>query len=197
MLKIKYYILPVLAVFILSSCDKNSLGTDVQQTYYEGILVQEGPAPFLINASAGTVLHKGQEKKATISDNPAKGTVYGNYGSPGNVYGAVGGEELPAGSWVDNNRGKTFRLILNRGGTAEFAKILKVNIISANNLYYDDGSGNWAKISALGYISAKSIWAPKNNGNSNLTKISSAAGLAPGEFETCCVTNIGGGGQNN
>lgn len=208
MLKIKYYVLPILAVFILSSCEKNSLGTDVLQTYYEGILVQEGPAPFLINTSAGTVLHKGQKEMATIPEPPLNGTVYGNEEFPEKAYKAFGGEKLPAGSWVANNiKGRTFRLILNKDGIANFKKVVSVKIISASDeLYYDDGSGVWVKVSSPGYISALSLWATdgpddkevkEDDGSADLGKISKVAVPPAGEFETCCVTNIGGGSINN
>ncbi|MFQ6612598.1 MAG: hypothetical protein ACE5D2_05790, partial [Fidelibacterota bacterium] len=136
-------ILTALAFILISGCEQNPLSSSDEPLTYQNIVVQDTPAPFLLNNTLTGILAKGSAISVTIKDNPSPGTVYGHQDYPGAVFQAHGNEELPEGAWVDNAYGNDYRIQLNPGSSASFGDGRTVVVYKAKNLKYEDASGNW------------------------------------------------------
>jgi hypothetical protein len=158
MRKTPIMILAALAFILISGCEQNPLASsDEKPLTYQNMVVQDTPAPFLLNNTLSGVRAKGSAASVVIKDNPAPGTVYGHQDYPGAVYQAHGNEELPIGSWVDNAYGNDYRIQLNAGISASFGDGRTVVVYKAKDLKYEDASGKWHELKKPGTIFAKTI----------------------------------------
>lgn len=142
----------LLVLFLMISCE-NPQDLTSKETYYQGQLVQNEPAPFLLN---GNNLSKDSEGILILAQEIPDGIVYG-LGNDPLVYAAEGGEILPPSSWVGNLDAKPLEVSLTPKLAIWFGTPTKVTIVEALDIIYIDQNGIEVLFSGTGLITAKEI----------------------------------------
>lgn len=148
----RFTLIILLAVSLFVGCESPQ-DTSSDQTLYKGRIVQEGPAPFLLN---GNSLSKSSEGTLTLDEEVPDGTVYGLKGDE-EVYSAEGGEVLPEKSWVDNVSSDPVEVKLTSNLRMSFEVLTEVTIVDAIDMIYIDGSGNSVVFSGTGVVTTSAI----------------------------------------
>ncbi len=143
----------LLVLFLIIGCE-NPQDLSSEQTLYEGQVIQDGPAPFLLN---GNNLAKASEGLFIFAAEVPDGIVYGLENDP-TVYTAQGGEMLPANSWVGNVKASPVEANLKAKASIKFDYLSTVTLIDADNIFYIDENGTKIVFSGNGVITATEIY---------------------------------------
>lgn len=148
----RFTLIILLAVSLFVGCE-NPEDLSSEQSLYKGRVIQEGPAPFLVD---GNSLSKDSEGILVLGEDVPDGTVYGLENEE-EVYSAEGGETLPEQSWVDNIDADPVEVSLKANLTVTFKEVTDVTIIDAFDMKYIDAGGNSVEFSGSGVITTSSI----------------------------------------
>ncbi len=130
-------ILTIVAVTFFVGCN-NQLVAPTGDSTYNGVQIQDYEAPYLLNNTGDEALGRLQ-----IAELIPEGTVYGNINDPDNVYTALGGEILPAGSWVDNFNSNTFSTAVGSDAVLIFAATTTVTLTDPVDVVFLDEGYQW------------------------------------------------------
>ncbi|NQT62256.1 MAG: hypothetical protein HQ556_04790 [Candidatus Marinimicrobia bacterium] len=144
--------LVLLVLFLIIGCE-NPQDLSNERTLYKGQVVQNEPAPFLIN---GDNLAKGGTVHLTLAEEVPTGIVYGLDDDP-TVYTAEGGEILPVKSWVGNVNENPLEVSLTSKLAIKFDTLTRVTIVEALNMIYVDENGTAVLFSGNGVINTTEI----------------------------------------
>ena len=143
-----------------------------EQNLYKGRVIQEGPAPFLLN---GNSLSKDADGIIILDEEVPDGTVYGLKNDDA-VYSADGGEVLPKKSWVANESSEPVEVSLTSNLTMTFVSLCEVTIVEAVDMVYTDANGDLVVFSGSGVITTTSI----STGSDGLVTLISSVEFAIG-----------------
>ncbi|NQV50042.1 MAG: hypothetical protein HQ507_06075 [Candidatus Marinimicrobia bacterium] len=142
----------LLAVLLFIGCE-SPLETNPDQIFYQGQIVQNERAPFLLE---GNSLAKDSDGILVIDETVSAGTVYGQSADP-EVYAATGGEVLPEDTWVDNISAEPIAADVTAKLTVTFEQLAEVTVIDAVDMSYIDAAGKSITFSGTGVITAFQI----------------------------------------
>ena len=142
----------LLSLLLMIGCESpQDLSQD--QTLYQGRVVQNDRAPFLI---AENSLAKATDGLVIIDASVVEGTVYGLEADT-TVYAATGGEILPTETWIDNVSDDIVQVDLTSKSLIVFEDFTTVTVIDAIDMIYVNAEGEEVLFSGTGVITAIEI----------------------------------------
>ncbi len=171
----KNFVVVLVALALLISCEAPQ-PEKIEAATYRGQTVVTGSAPFLVQNG----LAKDSKDEVVISSSTAESTVYGLQDDE-IVYLAVGGEKLPAGTWIGSIEEEPIEVSVPGGIRLTFVEPTTVTIIEADDMNYIDANGTVVVFSGSGVITTSEIWTGELGSVTLVTTVEFAIGTDGGD----------------